>query len=99
MREELDLVDEAVRPLLEEALKQGAPPFVAGYEPEVADGSGWILEAAWPEAKVAALIADGDHADEQLVAWLRNNGWDARPVDDWNAQELVAAIARGMAKS
>ena len=93
MQEELDLLDESARRLVEAALKRGAPPFVSGYEIEAENGSSWILEAAWPEAKVAALATDSEPTDERLMTLLRDDGWDARPINDWEAAGLVATIA------
>jgi hypothetical protein len=79
--EELDLLtDEAVLKLVRTVLERGAGKFVAGFElPE-----GELVEAAWPAAQVGVLMPG-----EELAA----AGWDLRPVDRWNADDLTAALS------
>ncbi len=92
-RDELDLLeDEGAKAMVEEALQRGADDFIAGYEPEGELGAGWILEAAWPEEKVAVLAMTAGPPDAALNAWLEANGWVARPAEVWTIDELVAAL-------
>ncbi len=82
MEDELDLLeDDAVRDLVRMVLVRGGPPFVAGHERD-----GEPLEAAWPERKVAVLPA----GSVEITA----DGWDARPVTDWSAEELMAELEK-----
>jgi hypothetical protein len=77
-REELDLMADAVRVLVETALDPAGPALVAGYE--TADGI--VVEAAWPDRKIGVLML-GDEVPA---------GWDARPVNEWTADELRDAL-------
>jgi hypothetical protein len=80
MVEELDLLeDEAVKVLVEKALALGAPEFVAGEEL-----AGIPVEAAWSDAKVGVLGADGEDPGTA--------GWDLRPADGWTPESLLAAV-------
>lgn len=77
-REELDLMDDDVRRLVESALGPDSPTLVAGYE----DPDGLMVEAGFPERKVGVLLP-GDEAPA---------GWDARTVGDWTIDELRDAL-------
>jgi hypothetical protein len=77
----LDLVSDAARSLIEEAISLAAPIPEIGYEV----GDGWPVEAAWVQAKVAVVV-DGLAERDQ---WLVDNGWDARRPSDWPATELA----------
>jgi hypothetical protein len=80
MEEELDLVeDDQVRELARQALTQGAPELVSGYEHE-----GTPLEVAWPDLRVAVLLPD--------QVGFTTSGWDARPVGAWTAPDLISAL-------
>ncbi len=79
MVEELELmVDDDARVLVRAVLERGAPAFVAGDEVD-----GVPLEAAWVSQRVAVLLADDEWSGD---------GWDARPVNQWTAEELAAVI-------
>lgn len=87
--EELGLADPSVRTLLESVVKQGAPVPVIGFEPEGEGGThGWVVEAAWPNAKIAVLI----DSDKALTDWLQSNGWTVRAGDAWTESDLAAAL-------
>jgi len=87
--DELSLADPSVRPLLEAVLKQGAPLPEIGYEPEGEGGThGWVVEAAWPNAKIAVLI----DSDKDLTDWLQSNGWTVRTGDTWTESELATEL-------
>lgn len=77
-QEELDLMDDAVRKLVEGVLDPSGPTLVAGHE----TGEGLVVEAAWPDRKVGVLVAGTD-----VPA-----GWNARPVGEWSVTELRAAL-------
>jgi len=83
----LDLLGEDVRPLVRQAIEAGAQVPVAGWEPDTLDG--WIIEAAWPEEKVA-IVVDAKSARD---AWLAGAGWTVRLVENWTAEDLVRALA------
>lgn len=86
--EELELIlDPAARDLVEAALLAGAPVPVAGFEPD-AEGTGWMVEVAWPEPRVAVLTDE----DADRDVWLDQHGWDARPASAWTAASLAAAL-------
>ncbi len=76
--EELDLMDDEVRQLVEQVLEPDGPQLIAGFEAD----DGHPVEAAWPDRKVGVLL-DGDTPPD---------GWDARPVGDWTADELSTAL-------
>lgn len=77
-QEELDLMADPVRLLVEQALRPGGPELVAGHE--TADGL--VVEAAWPD-RLVGVVMPGDDIPA---------GWNARPVDDWTPDELAAAL-------
>ncbi len=77
-RDELDLMDDAVRQLVEAILGPAGPLLVAGHETP----DGLVVEAAWPECKVGVLMPD-----VKVPV-----GWNARPVNKWTATELRAAL-------
>ena len=74
--EELDLICESVRPVVEAVLRSGGTGVVAGCEID-----GVPIEAAWPDRRVG--ISTGDHEAPA--------GWDVRPVSGWDLDELRAA--------
>jgi len=76
--EQLDLIDNLqVGELVRQALERGASLLVAGHEVD-----GLPLEAAWPHKKVAVLLPGSEAV----------SGWDARPVEQWTIDELMAAL-------
>lgn len=77
------LLDEEVKPLVRQVVELGAPPPEVGY-PVGPAGSGWEVEAAWPDAKVAIVTETTPERD----AWLSGEGWQARPLEAWTAAEL-----------
>jgi hypothetical protein len=83
---ELDLLDADVRPLVRVALEAGAAIPEIGWEPDAPDG--WVVEAAWPERRVAVLVDD----DPALAAWLAERGWTARPAGNWTPEDLLTAL-------
>jgi hypothetical protein len=76
--EELELVDDDVRRLVESVLRPDGPRFVAGVE----TSDGHIVEAAFPDHNVGVLRA-GDEVPP---------GWDARTVDEWTTETLREAL-------
>ena len=77
-REDLGLIDDDARELVEAVLGSDSPRFVAGFE--TPDGK--VVEAAFPDRKVGVLLPGDDRPD----------GWDARPVRDWTIDELRVAL-------
>ena len=77
-REELDLMDDDVRQLIESVIGPHSPTLVAGYE----DPSGLMVEAGFPDPKVGVLLPGEDAPD----------GWDARPVRKWTTEQLRNAL-------
>lgn len=82
---DLDLVDSRCRPLLEAAIENGAPAPVIGLE--LGDGE-YLLEVAWPDAKVA-ILTDSQSAPES---------WEARVHSDWDSSDLIQALDQAPAK-
>ena len=81
--------DEPCRALVAAALAAGCPMPVAGFEPEGAGGAhGWMVEVAWPDAKVA-LLADADEARDD---YLHRGGWRAAHHTNWTTEGLIAAL-------
>lgn len=78
--EELDFLSTSVQELVGAAMRSGFVDLVVGYEL-----GGEPIEAAWPDQKVAVLL------DGQSVP----PGWDARPVQDWTLDALLAALGPG----
>ena len=78
-QEELDFIDPAIRSLIEQALRSGAPDFVAGFETD----DGTPLEAAWTGPRVAVVPHSGVAAP---------TGWIVRSVDEWTLNELLSTI-------
>lgn len=77
LEDELEMVDDAARDLVRQALLLGAPAFVAGHELD----DGTVLEAAWPKAKVAVVL-DGEVVPDE---------WTAKPPEAWDAARLADA--------
>lgn len=86
------LVDEAAKRLVEAVLEEGAPLFIAGYELADPAVAGAVVEAAWPQERVAVLAAGGGDEEHGLLEWLGQNGWEARPASDWSTAELVGVL-------
>jgi hypothetical protein len=78
--EELSFVDDDIRPLVEAVIGRDGPRFVAGHE----TAEGLIVEAAFPDQKVGILLP-GDDVPE---------GWDARPLTGWTADDLQRALGK-----
>jgi hypothetical protein len=76
--EELDLIDDDARRLLESVLGPGGPRFVAGFETP----DGQMVEAAFPDRKVG-IVLPGDEVPP---------GWDARTVGEWTTDTLRDAL-------
>lgn len=77
--ESLELADESCRPLIVAAVKSGLEMPIIGFELQ----SGEILEAAWPQAKVAITLEDGSP-----------DGWDCRMPDEWDVDSLRQALSQ-----
>lgn len=82
----LDLLSEDIRPLVRQVIEAGAHVPVAGWEPDTLDG--WIVEAAWPEMKLAIVVDSQPRRD----SWLAREGWTVRSVEAWTVQDLVRAL-------
>ena len=81
-KEELELVDnKAVLELVRDALKSGAPDFVAGYEID-----GEPVEAVWPDQRIA-VAADG--------ATTVFDRYDVRTAEQWTLDELLTELKKG----
>lgn len=81
---DLELFSPLTHRLLSEALAAGAPAPVAGFETK----EGVVLEAAWPDQRVAILLDE----DERRDADLFELGWMARHVHSWSVVELLRAL-------
>ena len=76
--EELDLMDDDVRRLVEAVLAPESPRLVAGFE----TSDGHILEAAFPDCFVGVVRPQDTIPD----------GWNARTVDEWTIDTLRDAL-------
>lgn len=76
----LELLAEECAPLVRAAVARGAEMPVVGYE----DDAGQVIEAAWPDRKVAVLKPGTDGPQ----------GWDCRGPDGWTEAELLTALGR-----
>ena len=83
---DLELLDGDVAVLVRLAVLNGAPPPLVGWEPEQLQGA--MIEAAWPEQKVAVVL---EHVVE-LDAWFAREGWDSRTVGEWSPDLLARAL-------
>ena len=81
IEDELEMIDEAARGLVRQALLLGAPAFVAGHELD----DGTVLEAAWPKAKIAVVL-DGEVVPDE---------WTAKLPEAWDAAQLAHAAKGG----
>jgi ATP-dependent helicase YprA (DUF1998 family) len=87
--EEMELVlNDDARALSEAVLRRGGSVPVAGYEPEDGEDQGWVVEVAWPKARVGILSGE----DVARDSWLAAHGWDARPPERWTPEDLLAAV-------
>jgi hypothetical protein len=76
--EELALLDDDVRQLVESVLRPDSQRLVAGFEaPE-----GHIVEAAFPDLSVGVVLPGGKVPP----------GWNARTVDEWTTDTLREAL-------
>ncbi|MFJ8190240.1 DEAD/DEAH box helicase [Streptomyces sp. NPDC096094] len=72
-----------------------APVPVAGFE---LDDRGWMAELAWPDRKVAVVLAprptggEPDYEAADRDAAFAAAGWEARPASDWTARELAGRL-------
>lgn len=82
------LLDADVKPLVRQAVEMGAPPPEVGF-PVGPVGSGWEVEAAWPDARVA-IVTDAVLGRD---AWLAAEGWDSRLTGAWTATALSERAA------
>ena len=70
---DLELLQPEARHLVEAVIANGGPPPVVGWEVQGEAGDlPWIVEAAWPNAKVALLVDEVPGRD----AALRHDGWE-----------------------
>jgi ATP-dependent helicase YprA (DUF1998 family) len=86
---ELALLHETVQPIVRAIIRKGAPAPVAGYEIEAeGDDLPWMVEAAWPLAKVAITIDTNEPRDRRLVKL----GWKALRLEAWTPENLYVAV-------
>jgi hypothetical protein len=86
---ELALLHETVQPLVRSIVARGAAAPTAGYEIEGEDQDlPWMVEAAWPSAKVAVLLDTNELRDRRLSKL----GWKARLVGSWTPEQLYLAV-------
>jgi hypothetical protein len=83
--------------LLRGLAAKGVPAPVSGYE---LNDDGWQADLAWPQHRVAVVLAPNAGAAADIEAHDRDAafaaaGWDARPVKAWNIEELAAIVAEG----
>jgi len=65
----------------------GVSPPVSGYELDDPSYRGWMVEAAWPDHKIAIVTDRQADRDD----WLREGGWMFGHVEDWNPADLCLA--------
>jgi ATP-dependent helicase YprA (DUF1998 family) len=87
--DELGEFSPLVRSLVGGAVAHDAALPIAGYELDDPAGSGWIIEAGWPQQKVGIVIDD----DSQRDQWLQDDGWTCRREHDWLLADLLGALA------
>jgi hypothetical protein len=90
-RSRLERFQTNVQPLLVAALRSGAPvPLtLEGPNDELPDfGIDWIVEAAWPEERVALVTDDAADRDEHL----RKHDWKGLRFDDCASDTLAMAL-------
>jgi len=74
--------------LIAAAMSAGYREPVPGYELDDPAHRGWMVEAAWPDARVALTVDRDGERDE----WLTQQNWTARHIDDWTPITLLAAL-------
>jgi hypothetical protein len=82
-----ECLDPATEALARAAVGAGRLDLVFGFEP--GDAEGTILEAAWPDTKIA-IVADGNPIGSTLLA----DGWTVRAASEWDPASLIAALDR-----
>ncbi|GIH72632.1 DEAD/DEAH box helicase [Sphaerimonospora thailandensis] len=90
--EVLDLLDpeDPLLALLAHALTDlGVSAPEAGYE---LGEQAWQAELAWPQAKVAVVLAGDDDEARKRDAAYAQAGWDVRIARGWTAEELAERI-------
>jgi hypothetical protein len=65
------------------------PPTVGA---EIDSDSGWLVEWAWPDRKLAVTI----DADSERQSWLESNGWTLIALDEGFDSEVVADSIRSV---
>ncbi len=88
-REVASTFEGALADLLQELATTGVPVPEAGLE--LADGE-YVVDLAWPEARVAVAAEDEADRDD----WLTAKGWTVVPID---AEQVLAALTRGREES
>ncbi|WP_433472783.1 DEAD/DEAH box helicase [Spirillospora sp. CA-142024] len=93
--EALDLLDPDERGLAELArglMARGAPAPEVGYE---LGEQAWQAELAWPDAKVAVVLAGNDDESTGRYRAYARAGWETRTATWWNVDELAERIKAG----
>ncbi|PSK95735.1 uncharacterized protein DUF1998 [Murinocardiopsis flavida] len=80
--------------LAADLVRIGAPVPEDGYE---LGDDGWPAELAWPDARIAVVLAHDPHKSEDIEAADRDRayaaaGWDARPAAQWAPEDLLSRI-------
>ena len=82
--DDFDLFSPLVHALLKKVIHLGAPIPVSGFETP----DGHVLEAAWPEERIAVLLDSDENRDLRLI----EDGWLAFHTHDWVPEQLHAAV-------
>ncbi|MEU7880179.1 hypothetical protein [Microbispora bryophytorum] len=85
----LDPEDAALARLAHALTEQGVPAPEAGYE---LGEQAWQAELAWPQVKLAVVLAGDDDEARKRDAAYAQAGWDVRVADDWTAEELAERL-------
>jgi hypothetical protein len=85
-----DREESALETLLHELVRRGVPGPEVGYE---LGTDLWPAEIAWPDRRIAVVLADAPEADDRDRAYAAA-GWRARTATQWNAAELAEEVLR-----
>ncbi|WP_329521369.1 DEAD/DEAH box helicase [Spirillospora sp. NBC_01491] len=91
----LDLLDPDEPGLAELArgvMARGVPAPEVGYE--LGEGA-WQAELAWPQVKVAVVLAGNDQEATDRYRAYATAGWDTRSANRWSITELAECIETG----
>lgn len=85
----LDPDEPGLASLARSLAERGVPAPQAGYE--LGDGA-WQAELAWPDEKLAVVLAGSDEEATDRNAAYEQEGWHVRDARTWSAGELAEQI-------